>query len=277
MTEVRVRERRTGDDAEWLRMRCALWPEDPPEEHRKGMRDWLAHADTVTLVAERPGGAKLAGFAEVGTRPYADGCASTPVAYLEGWYVDADVRRQGVGARLVEAAEAWARARGLSEFASDALLENDTSHRAHLELGFEEVERAVRYRKLLGEPSTAAPVTVETLKAFLDAFNRHDLDAIMGFFADECEFYMPRGEGPRGDRYVGKPAVRAGLAKRFEGIPDVHYGEDVHWVVGSLGVSEWTLTGTSVKGESIRVRGVDLLEFAGGLIVRKDSFWKIVG
>ena len=119
-------------------------------------------------------------------------------------------------------------------------------------------------------------VTVELLKSFLEAFNRHDLDAIMGYFADDCVFYMPRGAKPRGDRYIGKAQVRAGLAKRFEGIPDVHYGEDRHWVSDDFGVSEWTLTGTSASGQRIEVRGVDLLEFAQGKVIRKDSFWKIL-
>lgn len=119
-------------------------------------------------------------------------------------------------------------------------------------------------------------VTDELLKGFLEAFNRHDLDAIMDYFADECVFYMPRGAGPRGDRYVGKEEVRAGLAKRFAGIPDVHYGEDQHWVCDNFGVSEWTLTGTTVSGQKIGVRGVDLLEFVAGKITRKDSFWKIL-
>jgi ketosteroid isomerase-like protein len=119
-------------------------------------------------------------------------------------------------------------------------------------------------------------VTYELMKGFLEAFNRHDLDAIMEYFAEDCVFYMPRGAAPRGDRYAGKEEVRTGLAKRFEGIPDVHYGEDQHWVCGDFGVSEWTLTGTSVTGKKIEVRGVDLLEFAGGKITRKDAFWKIV-
>ena len=70
--------------------------------------------------------------------------------------------------------------------------------------------------------------------------------------------------------------IRAGLAKRFEGIPDVHYGDDQHWIYGDLGVSEWTLTGTSTSGQHIEVRGVDLLEFAQGKVIRKDSFWKIL-
>lgn len=119
-------------------------------------------------------------------------------------------------------------------------------------------------------------VTQKILKEFLEAFNRHDLDAIMDYFAEDCVFYMPRGSTPRGDRYVGKTEVRRGLAKRFEGIPDVHYGEDQHWVYRDFGVSEWTLTGTAVSGKKIKVRGVDLLEFARGKIIRKDSFWKIL-
>jgi ketosteroid isomerase-like protein len=120
------------------------------------------------------------------------------------------------------------------------------------------------------------PVTIELLKGFLDAFNRHDLDSIMSYFADDCVFYMPRGAKPRGDRYVGKQEVRAGLAKRFEGIPDVRYGDDKHWVGDDFGVSEWTLTGISTSGQQIEVRGVDLLEFAQGKVIRKDSFWKIL-
>lgn len=119
-------------------------------------------------------------------------------------------------------------------------------------------------------------VTIALLKGFLEAFNRHDLDAIMSYFAEDCVFYMPRGAKPHGDKYVGKQAVREGLATRFEGIPDVHYGDDQHWVCEDFGVSEWTLTGTSLSGQPIEVRGVDLLEFADGKITRKDSFWKIL-
>ena len=120
------------------------------------------------------------------------------------------------------------------------------------------------------------PVTVETLQAFLDAFNRHDLDDIMSFFADECVLYMPRGSEPWGARLVGREAVREGLASRFAGLPDVHYGDDRHWTCGRLGVSERLITGTMQTGKRIEVRGVDLLEFEGGKIIRKDSYWKIV-
>jgi aminoglycoside 6'-N-acetyltransferase I len=145
----RVRLREPRDDAEWLRMRRALWPHDTKEAHQIDMAAWVARSDAVVLVADRPDGQGLAGFAEVGTRLYADGCDTSPVAYLEGWYVDCDVRRQGIGAALVCAAEMWARERGYHELASDALLNAVESQRAHESLGFIEVERAVRYRKSL--------------------------------------------------------------------------------------------------------------------------------
>jgi len=122
----------------------------------------------------------------------------------------------------------------------------------------------------------ATTVTVDVLRQFLDAFNRHDLDAIMGFFAEECVLETPRGPDPWGRRYVGREAVRAGLAGRFAGIPDVHYGEDDHWACGDRGVSTWLLSGTTTAGQRLAVRGCDLLEFDAGRITRKDSYWKIV-
>jgi steroid delta-isomerase-like uncharacterized protein len=120
--------------------------------------------------------------------------------------------------------------------------------------------------------------TKETMKQMLDAFNRHDLDAIMDFFSEDCSFDMPRGPEPWGQRFTGKAEVREGLATRFKGIPDVHYGEDLHWVAadGNRGVSEWTLTGTTTSGVKLKVRGCDLWQFQNGKITRKDSFWKIV-
>ena len=121
-------------------------------------------------------------------------------------------------------------------------------------------------------------VTDETLKQILEAFNRHDLDAIMEFFADDCSFDFPRGPEPWGQRFVGKAQVREALASRFKGIPDVHYGEDSHWISadGNSSVSEWTLTGTTTAGVSLNVRGCDLWEFRDGKVTRKNSFWKIV-
>lgn len=119
---------------------------------------------------------------------------------------------------------------------------------------------------------------VEAMKQVLDAFNRHDLDAIMWFFSDDCSFDFPRGPEPWGQRFTGKDQVREALAGRFKGIPDVHYGEERHWssTDKTRGVSEWTLTGTTTSGVKLKVRGCDLWEFRDGKIIRKDSYWKIV-
>ncbi len=118
-------------------------------------------------------------------------------------------------------------------------------------------------------------LTTETLEAIADAFNRHDLDAIMSFFAEDAVFESPKGPDAWGRRFVGREQVREGLAARFAGIPDVHYGDGVHWVSGDRGVSEWTLTGTTTDGEQLRLRGCDLWTFRDGQVVKKDSYWKM--
>lgn len=114
------------------------------------------------------------------------------------------------------------------------------------------------------------------LQDLLEAFNAHDLDAIMSFFTEDCVMDMPRGPAPGGRRLVGRQQVREGIRSRLDGIPDVHYADDRHWVSGDRGVSEWILRGTRRTGEPIEVRGCDLFEFADGGISRKDSFWKII-
>lgn len=121
-------------------------------------------------------------------------------------------------------------------------------------------------------------ITVDTLKTVLEAFNRHDLDAIMEYFSDDCSFDFPRGPEYYGQRFTGKAQVREALAGRFNGIPDVHYGDDHHWIStdGNHGVSDWTLTGTTTSGVKVKVRGCDLWEFRDGKVTRKDSYWKIV-
>ena len=121
-----------------------------------------------------------------------------------------------------------------------------------------------------------AEATTPSLRALLDAFNAHDLDAIMSFFTEDCVFDTPRGPAPGGERLVGKEQVRKGFQARLDGIPNIVYGQDRHWTCGDRGVSEWTIRGTQSTGESIEVRGCDLFEFADGKISRKDSYWKIV-
>ena len=115
-----------------------------------------------------------------------------------------------------------------------------------------------------------------TLRALVEAFNAHDLDRIMGFFTDDAVLEMPRGPDPCGSRYEGRAAVREALRGRFTGLPDVHYGNDVHFVDGDMGISQWTLTGTPAVGPRLEVRGCDFYTFRDGKVAKKDSFWKIV-
>ena len=146
---IRVRGFVAGDRPEWLRMRRALW-DDCPDEQQGREADGILKSDVEEVFfAARPEGG-LCGFVEASIRPWADGCEARPVGYVEGWYVDPDVRRQGVGRALVEAAEAWARSRGCRQMASDAELWNTTSHRAHAALGFHETARLVLFKKDLG-------------------------------------------------------------------------------------------------------------------------------
>ena len=115
-----------------------------------------------------------------------------------------------------------------------------------------------------------------TLVELCDAFNAHDLDRIMDHLAEDSVLEMPRGPDPWGRRFEGRQAVRQGLASRFEGLPDVHYGETEHFVDGNTGISKWTLTGTTREGARIEVRGCDFYTFRGDRVVRKDAYWKIV-
>lgn len=117
-----------------------------------------------------------------------------------------------------------------------------------------------------------------SLRQLCDAFNAHDLDRIMALFNDDCVLEMPRGSKPWGARSEGKEHVRQALAGRFEGLPDVHYGHEQHFVDerANTGISKWTLTGTRRDGQRIEVWGCDFYTFQNGKVARKDSYWKIV-
>jgi aminoglycoside 6'-N-acetyltransferase I len=145
---ITVRRVLPEDRFEWARMRRLLWDEPTPEEHLAEMEEILADPLAPVFVAVHPNG-KLCGFLEAGLRKYADGCDTSPVGYIEGWFVDEDLRREGVGGQLMRAAEEWARTQGCLEMASDTWLENETSISAHLALGFEESERLVHFSKKL--------------------------------------------------------------------------------------------------------------------------------
>jgi aminoglycoside 6'-N-acetyltransferase I len=154
---MHIRPVEAGDRGEWLRMRTALWPEGSEDEHAAEIDAFLSHqADappTAVLVCEGAP-SRLRGFAELSIRSYAEGCRGDRVAYLEGWYVDPEERGRGVGRALVAAAEAWGRARGCHELASDTELANDAGHRAHLAVGFEETARIICFRKPLDDAAS---------------------------------------------------------------------------------------------------------------------------
>lgn len=114
------------------------------------------------------------------------------------------------------------------------------------------------------------------LEGLAEAFNAHDIDRVMSFFAPDCSLDMPRGPEPHGARFQGIEQVKKGLMGRFESTPDVHYSDVEHFVSGRCGMSRWLLTGTKLDGEMVRVRGCDFYTFRDGLVVRKDSYWKIV-
>lgn len=154
VSNICVRLAQLSDHDQLLRMREALWPKTPAEEHVRELTDILEGKPVTTppliiLVAEA-NDRGLAGFLEVDLRSHADGCnASRPVGYVEGWYVEESHRHRGIGRRLLAAAEDWALSQGCIEIASDTWVDNDVSQRVHEALGYEVVDRCVHYRKTL--------------------------------------------------------------------------------------------------------------------------------
>ena len=143
----RVRVVAANDASEWFRLRKLLWDESSDDEHRMEMLDIYEHHETqLVLVAETDDG-NLVGFLEASIRPFVEDCHSDHVGYLEGWFVEPQYRKRGIGRHLVSEAENWARKKGCTEMASDSEIGNDTSLRAHQNLGYQETSRLVHLRK----------------------------------------------------------------------------------------------------------------------------------
>jgi aminoglycoside 6'-N-acetyltransferase I len=149
-----IRKAQRADAKALAEMRALLWPEASLEEHQCKVDAFLSGIvpgtlPVTTLVAQDADGSMI-GFLEVGLRSHADGCDTAhPVGFVEGWFVRKTFRGQGVGRELMRAAENWAHEHGCVEMASDALIDNDGSQRAHTALGFEVVDRCVHFRKAL--------------------------------------------------------------------------------------------------------------------------------
>jgi aminoglycoside 6'-N-acetyltransferase I len=129
----------------WKRLRALLWPQISKGDNDGECARILADAEWCVLVSEDVG--ILTGFVEASLRRYADGCDTSPVGFVEGWFVVPEFRRRGIGRQLVSAVEEWARDQGCLEMASDSLLDDVEAQQAHLRMGYQEVERAVRFRK----------------------------------------------------------------------------------------------------------------------------------
>jgi len=138
-------------DPDWLALRAAFWDGESEEEHRASLQKFTTtHAPYFAFIANGNDGEAL-GFAEISVRQdYVNGCESSPVLYLEGIFVQSAFRGQGISRALCRAAEKWGADEGFREFASDADVDNSVSIDVHLGLGFEEVERVVCFRKLIG-------------------------------------------------------------------------------------------------------------------------------
>jgi aminoglycoside 6'-N-acetyltransferase I len=146
VTTPAIRPAVIADSSAWLAMRAALYGDDP--SLKPEIDDFFAGNSPIEAVYIADDGESV-GFVELGTRPYAEGCVTSPVAYIEGLFVVPEKRRMGIGRLLVAQAEDWARKCGLTELASDALIDNDVSIAMHKALGFAEVERIVCLRKSL--------------------------------------------------------------------------------------------------------------------------------
>ena len=137
-----------ADLDDWARLRATLWPDERADELRAEAEAMLGDPDAIALLARMDG--QAAGFAEATLRrDYVNGCETSPVAFLEGIFVNPEHRHQHVAQTLTEHVAEWGRAQGCTEFASDALLENTASHAFHAAIGFEETERVVYFRKAL--------------------------------------------------------------------------------------------------------------------------------
>jgi aminoglycoside 6'-N-acetyltransferase I len=154
MTILKVRQAQHSDRNELAAMRALLWPDTSLEEQLKELDDTLdkqlSGTLPVAILVSEDGNGALVGFLEVGLRSHADGCdPARPVGFVEGWFVHEGFRNQGIGRELMRSAEAWVRTQGCVEMASDALIENQSSQRAHEAMGFEVVDRCVHFRKKL--------------------------------------------------------------------------------------------------------------------------------
>jgi len=126
----------------------------------------------------------------------------------------------------------------------------------------------------IADLTTELPINPAFLQAFTDAWNRHDIDALMSFMTDDCVFQSAGGPLACGARFEGREAVRAAFAQAWINFPDAQWLSGRHFVQGHRGVSEWTFVGTKTDGTRIEADGCDLFTFRDGRIAVKNAFRK---
>lgn len=144
--KVKIRQAMQPDYSKWIEMRKKLWPKSSFDE----LKEWAHLLEAKAFIcyfAEIDG--EIAGFIEIASRPYVNGCSSSPVAFVEGIWVDTAFQKQGIGLQLIRQAEAWARSQGMKELGSDTRIESEHSIHAHKSWGFIETERVVYFCKTL--------------------------------------------------------------------------------------------------------------------------------
>ncbi len=118
-------------------------------------------------------------------------------------------------------------------------------------------------------------MTEKELQEASEAWNSHDVELVLSFMTDDCVYHASFGPELMGKSFVGRDAVRAGVAAFFERYPDGHFGDGEVFVSGDRGASEWTFRATERDGSSYEVRGCDLFELADGRIRVKNAFRKL--
>jgi steroid delta-isomerase-like uncharacterized protein len=128
---------------------------------------------------------------------------------------------------------------------------------------------------MLAPMMTTPMMTTNDLHTFFErGWNRHDVDLLMTFMAEDCVFESTAGPEACGTRHAGRERVRRAFARGFEVFPDARFAAARHFVAGDRGVSEWRFTGTTAEGKAVEVDGCDLFTFAGDKIARKSSYFK---
>lgn len=125
-----------------------------------------------------------------------------------------------------------------------------------------------------GDHPGQSKVMMKILDDFANAFNAHDVNAILSFMTSDCIFEASAGPDVDGEKFVGREAVKKAFESVFLTFPDAHWSDPRHFISGDRGVSEWTFTGTKQDGSKVEVTGCDLFTFRDGKITVKNSYRK---